>query len=324
MIEWLIETMDGNETDDRLSPDDAFAVLGNDVRVRILQALGDAAEPLAFSALYDRLPVDDTARFNYHLGELRGHFVRKTDAGYVLDHPGRRVVEAILSGAVTDDPDLDRTTVDEQCPTCEHRLSIQWRDGSVEVFCSTCESRWTKSGGRVGEPEVTEPGYLGRLPLPPAGLVDRTAEEVLRAAYTWTNLELLAVGSGICPRCAATVETELDICPDHEGGGGCSNCNSRFAALLTASCTNCIYTVGCAAALGILSSPALLGFMLERDLHPLSPRSVRRLDRFLNEYDEEVLSLDPPRVALTFAASGDDLTLHVDGSADVVDGSVEL
>lgn len=63
--------------------------------------------------------------------------------------------------------------------------------------------------------------------------------------------------------------------------------------------------------------------MLERDLHPLSPRSVRRLDRFLNEYDEDVLSLDPPRVALTFTAAGDDLTLHVDESADIVDGSVE-
>lgn len=308
--------MDGDETSDRLSPDDAFAVLGNEIRIGILQTLGDAEEPLAFSTLYDRLPIDDSARFNYHLGELRGHFVRKTDAGYALDHPGRRVVEAILSGTVTDDPDLDRTAVDDRCPTCERRLSIQWRDGSVELFCSTCESRWTKSGGRVGESAVTEPGYLGRLPLPPAGLVDRTPDEVLRVAYTWSNLELLAVGSGICPRCAATVDTELSVCPDHEGDGDCSNCNSRFAALLIASCTNCIYKVGCAAAMGLLSSPALLEFMFEHGLDPFSPRSVYRLDRFLNEYDEVVRSVDPPRVALTFSIDGDDLCLHVDENGD--------
>lgn len=312
----LIDTMYGDETSDRLSPDDAFAVLGNETRVGILQTLGDAEEPLAFSTLYDRLPIEDSARFNYHLGELRGHFVRKTDAGYALDHPGRRVVEAILSGTVTDDPDLDRTVVDDHCPTCERRLSIQWRDGSVELFCSTCESRWTKSGGRVGESAVTEPGYLGRLPLPPAGLANRTADEVLRVAYTWSNLELLAVGSGICPRCAATVDTELSVCPDHEEDGDCSNCNSRFAALLIASCTNCIYKVGCAAAMGLLSSPVLLTFMFEHGLDPFSPQSVYRLDRFLNEYDESVRSVDPPRVALTFSIDGDDLTLHVDENGD--------
>lgn len=314
----LIDTMDGDETSDRLSPDDAFALLGNEIRVQILQTLGDAEEPLSFSTLYDRLPIDDSARFNYHLGELRGHFVRKTDAGYALDHPGRRVVEAILSGTVTDDPELDRTSVDDRCPTCERRLSIQWRDGSVELFCSGCESRWTKSGGRVGEAAVTEPGYLGRLPLPPAGLANRTADEVLRVAYAWTNLELLAVGSGICPRCAATVETELSVCPDHDEDGDCSNCNSRFAALLIGSCTNCIYEVGCGAAMALLSSPTLLTFMFEHGLDPFSPRSVHRLDRFLNEYDEAVRSVDPPRVELTFSADGDDLVLRVDENGDLL------
>lgn len=213
--------MSDKDTGGRLSPDDAFAALSNEQRVRILRELGDAGSPLAFSELYDRLPVDDTARFNYHLGELRGHFVRKTADGYALDHPGQRVVEAIRSGAVTDDPEIERTTVDDRCPTCESPLEVQWLDGSVEVFCSVCESRWDRSHGRVGGPGEVESGYLGRLPFPPAGLRDRTPTEVLRAAHTWTNLELLAVGSGICPRCAAAVETELDACPDHDGDGVC-------------------------------------------------------------------------------------------------------
>ena len=311
--------MSDEATSGRLSPDEAFAALSNEHRVRILRALGDAATPLAFSELYDRLPIDDTARFNYHLGELRGHFVRKTADGYALDHPGRRVVEAIRSGAVTEDPEIERTTVDDRCPTCESPLEIQWLDGSVEVFCSVCESRWDRSHGRVGGPGEVESGYLGRLPFPPAGLRDRSPSEVLRAAHAWTNVELIAVGCGVCPRCAAAVRTEIDACSDHENDGVCSNCRSRFAALLRASCPNCPYNVGGAAGLGLLSTPELLSFMLDHDLDPLSPRSVIRQDHFLNEYEEEVLSTDPLRVRLTFSADGDTLSLCLDESGDVVD-----
>ena len=312
--------MTDEDTGGRLSPDEAFAALGNEHRVRILRALGDAERPLAFSELYDRLPVEDTAGFNYHLGELRGHFVRKTADGYALDRPGRRVVEAIRSGAVTESPEVERTPVGDRCPTCESPLEIQWVDGSVEVFCSTCEGRWDRSWGRVGGPEEADSGYLGRLPFPPAGLRDRSPSEVLRAAHAWTNLELLAVGSGICPRCAAAVETELDACSDHAGDGVCSNCRSRFAVLLTASCPNCPFKLGGAAALGLLSAPELLSFMLDHGLDPFSAGSVLRLDRFLNGYDEEVLSREPLRVVLTFSADGDTISLRVDETGEIVDG----
>jgi DNA-binding transcriptional ArsR family regulator len=298
------------DPDERLSPGDAFAALGSGVRIRILRALADAADPLAFSELYDRLPVEDTARFNYHLGELRGHFVRKTDAGYALDYPGRRVVEAIRSGAVTEGPELERSRIEDRCPRCDRRLEIQWRDGSVELFCSSCEGRWDQSWGRVGGPEEAGPGYLGRLPFPPAGLRDRDPAAVLRAAQTWTNLELIAAGSGVCPRCSARVETEFTACEDHESGL-CSNCRSRSAVLFKASCVNCPYGTGSAAAYGLLASPALLSFMLDHGLNPLSPRRPQRLDRFLHEYEETVESADPVRATLTFAADGDELVLRL-------------
>jgi hypothetical protein len=313
--------MTETDPDGRLSPDEAFAALGDEVRVRILRVLGDAGEPLAFTELYDRLPIEDTSRFNYHLGELRGHFVRKDEGGYALDHPGRRVVEAIRSGAVTDDPDLERTSIDDRCPACDGRLEIRWRDGSIEVFCSSCESRWERSSSHADAAEESESGYLGRLPFPPAGIRNREAEEAFRAAHAWTVVEILAVGTGLCPRCAATVETELDACADHEDDGICSNCRSSFAVVFQASCTNCPYHVGSAAGFGLLSSPALLGFMLEHDIDPLSPRSVGRLDRFFSDYDESISSTDPLRVVLTFSLDGDELTLRLDENGDIVDAS---
>lgn len=54
------------------------------------------------SELRERVGMGDSGQFNYHLGQVEGHSVRTFDDGYVLRKAGRRVVEAVLSGAVTD------------------------------------------------------------------------------------------------------------------------------------------------------------------------------------------------------------------------------
>ena len=97
-----------------LSPDEAFSVLGDQARLGILRALATADGPLAYVELYDAVEYDDSSNFSYHLDKLVGHFVRKTDDGYRLYDAGRRVVEAVVSGAVTDTrgrTDRDRKAV---------------------------------------------------------------------------------------------------------------------------------------------------------------------------------------------------------------------
>ena len=71
-----------------LSPEEAFSVLGNRARLEILQTLGEADDTLAYSELFARMEYDDSGNFSYHLDKLVGHFVAKTDAGYVLRRPG--------------------------------------------------------------------------------------------------------------------------------------------------------------------------------------------------------------------------------------------
>lgn len=307
-----------DEETDRLSPDDAFSALGNEIRVQILRELGDAGEPLAFSDLYERIDLSDSAQFNYHLGKLVGHFVVKTDSGYALGRPGRRIVEAILSGAVTDDPQLDRTPVEDRCDDCGQQLEIQWRDGSVELFCADCDGRWEQSWGRVGGPQEAADGYLGRLPFPPAGLQDRQPTVVLQAAFVWSNLELLAVANELCPRCAARIELETHVCEDHRRTENpCSVCETNFAVRLVATCTNCIYSAGSGAAFGILDEPALLTFLFDHDLNPLAPESVHKLDEVLNEYDEEIHSVDPLRAELRFTIEDETLPITVNEKLQV-------
>jgi len=305
----------------RLSPDEAFAALGNEHRVRILRELGAADGPLAFSELYDRVEIADSAQFNYHLGKLVGHFVHKLEGTYALARPGERVVEAILSGAVTDDPSLDRTPVEGACSECGDPLAIQWRNGSVELFCSSCEGRWSRSWGRVGAPESVSSGYLGRFPFPPAGLEGRSPTGLLRAAYIWSILEQVAVAAGLCPRCGATVETDVSVCPDHEPGDGpCPTCGSNARVRLSAACTNCIYAGGAAAVWGLLGAPELYEFFFDQGLNPLVPEDVGRVEGALHDYEERVRSTDPLRVEFRFRIE-DSLTVTADESLTVLDSS---
>lgn len=84
--------------DTTLTPDDAFAVLGNETRLEILRSLSDADGPVSFSDLREHVGMRDSGQFNYHLDKLVGHFVTQADDGYALRQAGDRVIEAILSG----------------------------------------------------------------------------------------------------------------------------------------------------------------------------------------------------------------------------------
>lgn len=315
-------TDDGDGTEGSLSPDDAFALLGNETRMTILQTLGTAGEPLQFSTLHDRVDVRDSGQFNYHLEKLVGHFVEKTERGYTLSRMGRRVVEAVLSGAVTETPDLERTVVDESCEYCGAPIEVTWESGSIRLFCTECSGRYGRAytGNRGGDP--VEEGYLGRHPFPPAGVRNRSPEGVLHAAYVAGTLEVYSLSAGICPRCRAPVEHSLSVCPDHDSGDGlCEACESVYAVSLGFRCSNCIYKGGGGLGIGLIGNQELLDFVTDHGLNPIDPDSTRTLDGIHQNYREEVLSTDPLRVRLTYTIDGESLSLTVDEDVHVVEST---
>jgi endogenous inhibitor of DNA gyrase (YacG/DUF329 family) len=325
-------TGDATGGGDRLAPDEAFAVLGNGIRMAILRALGETDDPLSFSALYDRVDVDDSSQFNYHLDRMVGHFVERTDAGYRLAGAGRRVVEAVLSGAVTDRPTLERSPVEEPCPYCGAPVAIEWEKGGVSVFCSACAGRYdhTRPPHADGDEDDGDgdddvEGYLGRHPLPPAGVRGRDADEVLRAAWTWANLEILALASGLCPRCTATVEWEAELCERHDAGesGLCESCGGRHAVSVRATCTNCILQTGGEPVVALAAETELLALLTGRGLNPVSPASVHRVEAVHGDYEETILSREPLRARYTFAVEGERLSLTVDEELSIVESRRE-
>ncbi|MFC4360449.1 hypothetical protein ACFO0N_21090 [Halobium salinum] len=74
--------MDDSAPDHR-PPEEAFALLGNDLRLRIVRALSEAGEPLPVSGLRERVEERDSGRFNYDLVKLDGWFVTRA---YGLNH----------------------------------------------------------------------------------------------------------------------------------------------------------------------------------------------------------------------------------------------
>ena len=314
--------MSSDEDSDRLPPDEAFATLGNETRLGILQALGRASEDLSFSELRERVGVDDSGQFNYHLEQLVGHFVRKRAEGYQLRRAGRRVVEAVLSGAVTDAPDLDRTRVDETCELCGAPIEVARDGGSIAMYCTECAGRYSHAYGEDRTGRRADDGYLGRLPLPPAGLRNRTPTEVLRAAWTWGNLEIFAMSAGICPRCSATVDHTLRVCEDHDASDGlCAECRGRQAVRLTVSCTNCIFGSGGIFSIDLVSNTDLLDLLTDHGLNPVVPDSIRRVNEVHGDYEETLISRDPFRARFTFDVDGDTLALTVDDDLEVVEAT---
>ncbi|MFB6221974.1 MAG: hypothetical protein ABEH90_11115 [Halolamina sp.] len=299
-------TGDDSEASRVLSPDEAFSVLGNETRVRILQTLGEADAALSFTELRDSVGIRQGAQFNYHLDRVLGHFVRKTDDGYALRQPGRRVVQAILSGAITDDSRVEPTTVDFACRHCGTQVDVSYRDGEMGLTCTECSGNYLGTAGQGEEDELR--WNLSRMSLPPAGVRGRSPLGVLRAAATLEHLDALAAASDVCPRCSASVEQSLHACKDHEGTDGvCDRCEAYHAVHVHYRCTNCIYEQRFAAVMGILDAPPLLAFLGDHGHNP----SAGGIE-WGWEYDEEILSTDPFSARFTFTIDGDTITLVVD------------
>lgn len=299
-----------------LPPDDAFALLGNETRVRILQTLGEAGEPLAFSELFERVEYDTTANFSYHLEKLAGHFVRKTADGYALRQSGRRVVTAVLAGTVTDAPVEERTRLDHECPYCGAPIEVRYHQGHLEQFCTGCDGTFATDGSTRG-------GYLGCLLLPPAGLRGRPTADAYRAGWIWTQLHLSAIGAGICPYCSASIDREATVCDAHDAADGrCTACDRRHAVQLRYECTNCIFDGKGTIAVRLGATAELLAFLTAHDLNPFAPTRLSRLRRCLGDYDETVRSVEPFEATFTFTVDGDALALTVDDDLSVIDATI--
>lgn len=302
---------------------EALSLLGDETRVAILLALWEAYRPpldedgpLSFSELYDRVDIRDSGRFNYHLDKLRDHYIQKTDDGYKLRPFGLKLVQTVLGG-VGRDVSLERSEIDVPCPLCDGVTAVTYYDGRLYHFCTECPGGGT---GREGAPE----GMLFAEQLQPAGLSNRSAEEVFAAGRFGLNQIQTMLAGGLCPRCSGAVETAVHVCEGHveDDDGPCPACGNRSAMRVQWTCSVC-KNDGFRSPNGVvLLHPAVIGFYHDHGLdvggYPSNDfETCKRAMRL--DHDQELLSTEPVRILVTVRYGGDELRLTLDGAMAVVD-----
>jgi DNA-binding transcriptional ArsR family regulator len=298
---------------------EAFAILGNETRLAILLALWEAYEPWAagtavpFSELRRRVGMRDGSQFNYHLKQLVGHFVRKTDDGYELRRAGHQLVRTVIAGAGLEDAEFEPTEINRDCHLCGAPTAITYDDEWLFWICTECDGLF---GNRDGHPE----GCLAGAALDPAGFTDRRPEELLNAA--WAGGELRSALEGVCDACSGPMDGSLHVCEDHASDGVCPTCERRDAVIARFRCAVCKQHHAMVPWWLVIHHPAVVAFYYDRGV-PLQyegdvsfqPRQELHLRP---HHDQELVAADPPRVRVTIRHEGDELQLTLDEDLDVI------
>lgn len=302
-----------------VSPDEAFAILGNKSRFQILQALADADEPVSFSELRETVGMADPGQFNYHLNKLKDRFIGQSDSGYELRESGSIIIQAILSGTVTQAPVITPTRLDLSCPYCESPIELSYSEDRVLVRCLTCGGTYSGSESDARSIETHPDGTIAVYGLPPAGLKNQTPEAVLTNGLVRMHQEIFAMASGICPRCSAAVTNTLQVCGDHEADADiCTKCKRRHALYVDHHCTNCIrMEENVPLGLHLVSNPRVLSFMAARDVNPIIPNWDDL--SIIYDYEETIRSVDPFEARLIYRIRDYELTVTVDEECNVTE-----
>lgn len=282
-------------TVERHSPQEVFALLGDDIRVGILETLGETPdETVPFAELHRRVGVRDSGQFNYHLGKLRGSFVRRTDDGYELTHAGRQVVGAMHAGMYTANATVDPIPTGADCPMCGGRVVASYAEETARLSCESC-SEWRNE-----------------FAFPPGTLDQFSRAELPGAFDRWMKHVLRGVVDGFCYTCAGRMHGRLVV----------EDRDEEFAdmpAYVSYECERCGSGARTSAPLPAHFHPAVQGFLYERGVDTTHDPTWSLDD--LVDPDLTLESTDPPRLRIRFGADDDslDVVMAEDTSIDAVE-----
>jgi hypothetical protein len=220
----------------------------------------------------------------------------------------------IFSGVVTTDPVREPTQTDWPCPLCSAPIEVGYQRERVTMYCSECPGLYRHGGSEGGS--STESGRLGSIPLPPAGVENRTAGEMRQVAEIWTATSMQAISRGVCPRCSGAIDHAIHACEAHEvSERTCDQCGRRFGAMASASCTNCVFDMEAPVAGHLAVHPEVMALMIEHGIDPIAPEGIFPYAAV----DETMLSTEPFEARYTYTIDDDVLSLTVDDDLSVVD-----
>jgi hypothetical protein len=280
--------------DTTTAPEEVFALLGNELRMNILQALfEDPYVPLSFSTLRERVDERDSGKFNYHLGKLVGRFVRKTGEGYELTLAGWQIVGAILAGTYTSSGSIDPIDLDIDCPECRGTVRLTYEDERLRVACVDCDEQLSSAG------------------VPPGIIEGYERDEYPQVFEQWMRSLTDLAERGFCLSCSGRLVPEVLVDCEDEQLGTIDEPHVKY------TCQRCPEILSLSVGSALLGHPAVVSFHYD---HGIDLRTARTwsLD-WLRRSTPTVESTDPLLVRLDVTLGDDTLALVVDDTLEVVD-----
>lgn len=317
--------MDGGDNEQgSFSLAEAFAALGNETRLEILNALWELrgvedifpGQPVPFSTLRKHVGMSDGSQFNYHLKQLVGRFVRQTEGGYQLRRAGAYVINAMLAGTLTDKVTLDGISIDTPCPLCGASVVLNvGTDRTIDWLtpcCTACEGSFKAPGVPSGALELVDL-------LSPAGTRGRTPTETYHAQSIWTKHQVLMMVERVCPTCSGKVSVTSRICEDHAVSEGylCAHCDTIWEIMFTHTCNVCETTWYIPSDRHLLIDPTVVAFYHD---HGYSLWGLDWVRIELETIEEQtILSEDPLQILVTITIDSDQLEVILGSEGEIIE-----
>jgi hypothetical protein len=306
---------------DGISPDEAFAVLGNEIRLDLLRVLwvagaareyddvSDAAESVSFSELRRRVDVDDNGRFNYHLSQLAPHFVRQTDDGYRLSSAGKEIARTVVAVSGAEEVEFS-DDLGADCPLCGAPMAAAYEDQWIRISCTECD-------GLFGD--ESPDGSVFFTNYPAAGLSNRTPEEAFATGFYRCMLDISSMMRDVCRECAGSISASVSACEDHQSGERtpCSCCGTRFPVWAEQRCDACGYAKRLPVEPFVMVLTPVIAFLDEEGIDPLAPEFDEVVDLLSNRFETSVAE-DPFRVTVIVEGETGAISVALDEEMDVV------
>lgn len=283
-----------------LDPEEAFAILADETRLKILQALSEADEHQAsFSDLRSTVGIRDSGKFNYHLGKLTGRFVRKTDDGYELRTAGILVIGAILAGGYTVSGIIEPISLDEPCPLCSNNLLFKYEDERVVVDCEECF-------------------FATIFPVPQGAFIGHEIDTFPDLSGGYVRSKVSKLLAGFCSLCDGNTEISITTLSDYSTDVELDSL--REYPIVIFECTRCNSTHQLGLHTALIDHPAVILFFYEHGMD-LRGIPIWRLDAIVLDDRDGVHQVheDPTRGTVTFSIDDDYLQVTVDESLEVTE-----
>lgn len=202
------------------------------------------------------------------------------------------------------------------CPLCDASTAITYRDGRLFHHCTECH-------GNYGETDEYPPGTLFIWRLHPAGVANRSPEEIYAAASLGMLQRALAMIDRVCPDCSGAVDSELEVCDDHNPGADdvCPNCGREDDIKALYRCTVCKFSTRGVPRAIVSQHPAVIAFYYDHGVdlqYNLDFQEVKRVLELEEAHEQTLESRDPLRIRVTIRYEGDELNLLLDEDMTVL------